>query len=55
MWVLGRMYDYHVLDMAEFGVENFKSITEFKASFFYSLSLHSVSSFMVTFRFFIKI
>ncbi|XP_071504090.1 ribosome production factor 2 homolog [Diadema antillarum] len=28
--VLGRMFDYHTLDMVEFGVENFKSMHEFK-------------------------
>ncbi|XP_072178961.1 ribosome production factor 2 homolog [Diadema setosum] len=28
--VLGRMFDYHTLDMVEFGVDNFKSMHEFK-------------------------
>lgn len=28
--VLGRMYDYHVLDMYELGMENFKSLNDFK-------------------------
>eukprot|EP00741_Cyanophora_paradoxa_P006500 tig00001003_g6291.t1 len=30
--VIGRMFDFHLLDMVELGVENFKSMQEFKAS-----------------------
>ena len=28
--ILGRMYDYHLLDMIELGVTGFKAINEFK-------------------------
>ncbi|KAJ8026970.1 Ribosome production factor 2-like [Holothuria leucospilota] len=28
--VIGHMYDYHILDMIEFGVENYTSMKEFK-------------------------
>lgn len=27
--IIGRMYDYHLLDMVEFGVENFKGLSDF--------------------------
>ena len=30
--VLGRLYDYHVFDMLEFGVERFTGLTAHKAS-----------------------
>lgn len=30
--MLGRLYDYHVFDMLEFGVEHFSSLTAHKAS-----------------------
>ena len=30
--ILGRMYDYHLLDMFELGLENFVSLQEFKNS-----------------------
>ncbi|KAL5007166.1 hypothetical protein ScPMuIL_015972 [Solemya velum] len=30
--VLGRLYDYHVLDMIELGVDKFKSMYEFQGS-----------------------
>ena len=28
--ILGRMFDHHVLDMLEIGVENFRSLSDFK-------------------------
>ena len=28
--ILGRLYDYHLLDMFEFGLENFKVILIYK-------------------------
>ena len=27
---VGRMYDFHILDMVELGIENFKSFFDFK-------------------------
>ena len=30
--VIGRLYDFHLLDMIEFGIENFESINSFKNS-----------------------
>ena len=30
--IMGRMYDYQLLDMVELGLENFKSLQEFKNS-----------------------
>lgn len=30
--LLGRLFDYHLLDMIEFGVENLKSLQDFKNS-----------------------
>jgi len=30
--VLGRLYDYHMLDMIELGIEKFKTISEFQAA-----------------------
>lgn len=30
--LLGRLFDYHLLDMIEFGLENFKSLQDFKTS-----------------------
>ena len=31
---VGRMYDFHVLDMVELGIESFKSFSEFKVCTF---------------------
>lgn len=30
--IIGRMYDYHVLDMFEFGIDKFISMEEFKVT-----------------------
>ena len=30
--ILGRMFDYHLLDMIEFGIDQFKSLDDFKGS-----------------------
>ena len=30
---VGRMYDFHVLDMVELGIENFTSLSNFKVKF----------------------
>lgn len=33
VFLLGRMYDYHVLDMIELGIEKFVSLTDIKVRY----------------------
>ena len=37
-WFLGRMYNYHVLDMVELGIEKFTSFSDFKVRGVFKIS-----------------